>query len=417
MAEIRKLDVFRGGELVGELTDDIPLKFTYAESVLSHSKEPISPAISLSQAEHSGSEVEVFFENLLPEAGVRELLKLKYQVSTTFGLLTAIGGDTAGNLTLLPHGELPATPQYEKISWEEIAQSFRDPTRILAPGKNEDGIRISLAGAQKKISILVKLDGPYQPLGSSPSTHILKPDIKDVEGVWSSAINETFVMQLARSLKLGVADVEYEPTVRACLVKRYDRIVEDNGEIKRHHQLDLCQLDGKLSTVKYETDGGPSLSRCCHLLKENGVPASDLKRLVQWVFFNLFVGNNDSHAKNLSVYFMPDGGVKLTPFYDLLSTSIYAGLSRKFAFKIGGENVPSEIGASHISKMAEELNFKPTYVMKIAEEISVNILSNIDDTTAELMRGANFGSDQTMLERLNAYIRSNTVKLQRRILE
>lgn len=67
--------------------------------------------------------------------------------------------------------------------------------------------------------------------------------------------------------------------------------------------------------------------------------------------------------------------------------------------------------------MAEELNFKPTYVMKIAEEISVNILSNIDDTTAELMRGANFGSDQTMLERLNAYIRSNTVKLQRRILE
>ncbi len=415
MAEVRKLDVFREDELVGVLNDETPLRFIYAEPVLRQGKEPISPAFGLGQAEYAGEVVEAFFENLLPEAGIRELLKLKYQVSSTFGLLMAIGGDTAGNLTLLPHGKLPEAPQYEKISWEEIAESFRDPNKILPSGKTEDGIRISLAGAQKKISILVRPDGPYQPLDSSPSTYILKPDIKGIDGVWSSAINETFVMKLASSLKLGVAEVEYQPIVRACLVKRYDRITNNDGSIKRLNQLDLCQLDGKLSTVKYEADGGPSLARCCQLLRDNGVPASDMKRLVQWVFFNLFVGNNDSHAKNLSIYFLPGEGVKLTPFYDLLSTSMYPGLSRKFAFKIGGENLPAEIRSNQVMEMAKELNFKPTYVMKIAEKIADDILINIDDITAKLMLVANVGSDRTLLERLNAHIKSNTVKFQKRI--
>lgn len=415
MAEVRKLDVFRGDKLVGVLIDETPLRFIYAEPVLVHGKEPISPAMGLGQAEYAGEVVEAFFENLLPEAGIRELLKLKYQVSSIFGMLMAIGGDTAGNLTLLPHGKLPEAPQYEKISWEEIAESFRDPNKTLPSGKTEDGIRISLAGAQKKISILVGADGPYQPLDSSPSTHILKPDIKGIDGVWSSAINETFVMKLASSLKLGVAEVEYEPIVRACLVKRYDRITNNDGSIKRLNQLDLCQLDGKLSTVKYESDGGPSLARCCQLLRDNGVPASDMKRLIQWVFFNLFVGNNDGHAKNLSIYFLPGEGVKLTPFYDLLSTSMYPGLSRKFAFKIGGENLPAEIRSNQVTEMAKELNFKPKYVMKIAETIADDILINIDDITAKLMPVANLGSDRTLLERLNAHIKRNTIKFQKRI--
>lgn len=415
MAEVRKLDVFRGDKLVGVLIDETPLRFIYAEPVLVHGKEPISPAMGLGQAEYAGEVVEAFFENLLPEAGIRELLKLKYQVSSIFGMLMAIGGDTAGNLTLLPHGKLPEAPQYEKISWEEIAESFRDPNKTLPSGKTEDGIRISLAGAQKKISILVGADGPYQPLDSSPSTHILKPDIKGIDGVWSSAINETFVMKLASSLKLGVAEVEYEPIVRACLVKRYDRITNNDGSIKRLNQLDLCQLDGKLSTVKYESDGGPSLARCCQLLRDNGVPASDMKRLIQWVFFNLFVGNNDGHAKNLSIYFLPGEGVKLTPFYDLLSTSMYPGLSRKFAFKIGGENLPAEIRSNQVTEMAKELNFKQKYVMKIAETIADDILINIDDITAKLMPVANLGSDRTLLERLNAHIKRNTIKFQKRI--
>ena len=43
-----------------------------------------------------------------------------------------------------------------------------------------------------------------------------------------------------------------------------------------------------------------------------GAARADLRHLVRWVFFNLYVGNNDSHAKNLSIYSVPGQGVTLT---------------------------------------------------------------------------------------------------------
>jgi serine/threonine-protein kinase HipA len=52
----------------------------------------------------------------------------------------------------------------------------------------------------------------------------------------------------------------------------------------------------------------------------SSAPAVDLLNLLRWVFFNLYTGNNDSHAKNLSVYQPPGQGVRLTPFYDLMCT-------------------------------------------------------------------------------------------------
>lgn len=74
--------------------------------------------------------------------------------------------------------------------------------------------------------------------------------------------------------------------------------------------------------------------------------ALDLRHLVQWVFFNLYTGNNDSHAKNLSIYELPGAGVRLTPFYDLMCTRIYPGLSREFAFSLGREVLPGQVGAA-----------------------------------------------------------------------
>jgi len=124
------------------------------------------------------------------------------------------------------------------------------------------------------------------------------------------------------------------------------------------------------------------------------VVASDKKRFIQWIFFNLFVGNNDSHAKNLSIYFPPKQGVKLTPFYDLLSTSLYPGLSRKFALTIGDENIASKIQKLEIVNMSEMLGFKPKYVLKVAEKVANNLLFMIDDLQMRSIR-----SQQWVLKR------------------
>lgn len=411
------LDIFRAGEKIGTLFNERPLRFEYAAAWRnSADATPVDPDMKLSVASHVGAVVEAYFENLLPEARVREALQIRFQTTTIFGLLKATRGDTAGDLVLLPAGELPAVPEYRAASWEEIGASINSPAAAYANDQPGDGLRISLAGAQTKTSLLLYADGtPAIPLGSSPSTHIIKPDIKGMDDVWCSALNETLVMKLGAAVGIGVADASYQPVIKACVVGRYDRVQQADGRILRLHQLDLCQLDGKPSTIKYETDGGPGLARCYRIMRENGVPASDLKRLLQWVFFNLYVGNHDGHAKNLSLYYPSEGGVRLAPFYDLLSTSLYAGLSRKFAFKLGGENLPGKMDRDCIERMCAELGVRPGYALKLSDEVAEKIAAHTDGVAHELAQIVAPGSEQTMLERLSQHILTGTKKVNARL--
>lgn len=415
-ATARSLDVYRNGQLVGSLFDENPLKFRYEHTWINAPyAEPIAPMLGLHQIEHAGDSVYAYFENLLPEGDLRRYLNLSLHATTVFGLLSAVGGDTAGGLSLLPHGEQPKPRSYQATTWADIAKSLRDPSQAPFIAHNTDGARISLAGAQDKMLLIVMPDGtPALPLGSAPSTHILKPDIVRLPNVWCSALNETFAMRLAKALELGVAEASYQPIVKACLVKRYDRQQNTQGELIRLHQLDLCQLDGKPSTIKYEADGGPTLARCRELLQQNHVSVMDLKRLLEWVFLNLYIGNNDSHAKNLSILQTAEHGVQLAPFYDLMSTSLYPGLSKKFAFAIGGEFRVGDIKAAHIQNMAEQLGFKKKYVRGVAEKLAENLVSKIENVVTELAPDASHGTEQTMLERLHKTILSNTKKLNKR---
>jgi len=413
MEEVKKLDIYRDNQLVGQLIDGNQLQFIYSDRWINEKNTAIIPTLSTSKKEHIGETVDSFFENLLPEAGIRDLLKLKYQVSSTFGLLYLLGGDTASDLTIIAEGQQPTKPEYQRIEWSDVFASFKNQQGVIATAREKKNIRISLAGAQRKMGIVIRNELLFLPLGNSPSTYIIKPDIERVEGVWASATNEAFVMKLAQTLDLGVAKTFFQPLAKACVIERYDRIQEDQM-IRKIHQLDLCQLDGKTSNIKYESEGGPSLKRCYEMLKEYGVPAKDLKRFIEWIFFNLYVGNYDSHAKNLSIYFPEQEGARLTPFYDLLCTDIYPGLSRSFAFAIGGENRPSHLELMHLKLMAQELLVKENFVLEIGQKISNQILVNIEIIYENLVSSVPKGGELTMLERLNEHIIKNTKKLQKR---
>ncbi len=107
------------------------------------------------------------------------------------------------------------------------------------------------------------------------------------------------------------------------MVKRFDRVLRADGALGRVVQYDLCQLNGTMSGSKYEKEGGPGLVACVQLIRRHSSqPAVDLRNLLGWIFFNLYVGNNDSHAKNLSMCRLPGQGVFLTPFYDLMCTRL-----------------------------------------------------------------------------------------------
>lgn len=411
-----RLDVWYGNELVGTVHDSTPLAFEYAPGWLAGGQRMSLATISLQPGRQDSAAVQAFFENLLPEGDLREYLAAQRKASTLFSLLLEVAGDTAGACVLVPPGQKPEPPRYEATTWEAIAAIIgkRSASAIDLQG---EGARISLAGAQDKTSIAIFDDGvPRLPKGTSPSTHILKPNIRRLAKVWHSAANEAIVMRAAALCGLPTAEVFYEPHTESCVVRRFDRMVRPDGTLARLVQYDLCQLAGTLSDRKYEKEGGPGLAACAELVRRySAQPAPDLRNLVRWVFFNLYVGNNDSHAKNLSLYSVPGQGVRLTPFYDLMCTRLYPGLSPEFAFAIGGEVRPGELGAEHLTLLARQLGMQPRYLKQQAADVAARLPAAMSQAVQQIAPGLS-PSARTLAERLEKFVASSTKKIAARLI-
>lgn len=375
MSRPEALSVFYGRELVGAIHDASPLVFEYAPSWLTRPEPKQLAAIALQPGPVSSEMVQAFFENLLPEGELRVYIAEQRKASTLFSMLLEVAGDTAGGFVVLPAGQVPEpadfSESYEPTSWEALAANLKGKTAAAIDIKG-DGARISLAGAQDKATIAIFADGvPRLPRGTAPSTHILKPNIRRLAKVRESAVNEAIIMLAAAKCGLPTAEVFYEPHTQSCVVRRFDRIAGVDGGLGRVIQYDLCQLAGIGSERKYEKEGGPGIAQCADLIRQYSTqPAVDLRNFVNWIFFNLYTGNNDSHAKNLSIYELPGKGVMLTPFYDLMCTRIYPGLSKEFAFQIGREVLPGQMGSEQLALMAKTLNMRVAFLRDAASALA-----------------------------------------------
>jgi serine/threonine-protein kinase HipA len=97
---------------------------------------------------------------------------------------------------------------------------------------------------------------------------------------------------------------------------------------------------------------------------------ADIEQLIRWALFNMVVGNADAHAKNIAIL-QHAGVIRLAPFYDLLSTSVYgANLDSGLAMSIGREYDPGKISREHISQFAGFLDVKLRLVQKVGRDLA-----------------------------------------------
>jgi len=190
--------------------------------------------------------------NLLPESEQLRTLGqlLGMSAGDVIGLLSAIGGDTAGALSIGQPGRTAS------VQWRPVGEP-EDLERLLEelPNKpflvGEEGVSMSLAGVQTKVAVAIDDAGRVCiPMNGSPSTHILKPDAPRLVG---GVQNEAFCLSLARRLGLPTPDFTTGQAGKRTylLVKRYDRI-DVGGRWRRLHQEDYCQALGKPPSAKYE---------------------------------------------------------------------------------------------------------------------------------------------------------------------
>jgi serine/threonine-protein kinase HipA len=405
----RTLDIWWDGRLVGQLTQDKhgELGFAYAPAWLDDAAaQPLSASLPKRAESFTRRECRPFFGGLLPEEGQREAAAQALGVSRAndFALLDRLGGDVAGALQLLPPGEVPATlaPDQRPTPLDDaglIRVLDALPVRPLLAG--EEGLRLSLAGAQSKVPVVLVDGAVALPAPGQPTTHILKPPISRFT---ATTENEAFVMRLAAAIGLDVAPVEAR-TVQDrsfLLVQRYDRAIGDDGRVRRIHQEDFCQALGVPPETKYASEGGPTFKDCFALLRRVAArPAVDVLKLLDAVIFNVIAGNADAHGKNFSILYDAEGP-RLAPLYDLLATVAYPDLSPKFAMKIGKRATLAELDAKGWAAFAADAGIGLPLIRRRVAEISNGVLDKATVVAAELSRPE---LDRTAIEQFADMIR------------
>jgi len=389
----RTLDVYLYRNLVGTLTqnNEGKVSFQYADTWLNNSEAVgISQSLPLQREKYNSKACRAFFSGILPEEANRKIIARNLGISANndFAMLEKIGGECAGAITFIRSGEnLPdQNGQYQHLTLAELSEKLKIlPNRPLMAG--EDGVRLSLAGAQDKMAVCV-LDGQfYNPLDGAPSTHIIKPANLHFAGV---VFNEAFCMTLAKTIGLPAADVEVGSVegIDYLLVERYDRFREkphatDSPQsLERLHQEDFCQALN-FAGVKYQNEGGPSIKHCFELVRQvSASPIMDIPTLLDGIIYNFLIGNCDAHGKNFSLLYhrTPDGHkARLAPFYDLICTMYYPGVSRHMAMKIGSEYAIDGVSSKDFEQLAEQIGVTKAQALRSLSKIAEVVLSKLPD--------------------------------------
>jgi serine/threonine-protein kinase HipA len=339
---VRELKTYVDHQFVGTLREDNNLwVFEYDPAWSAHPHGfDLSPALARSVAEHrDGSSVrpvQWYFDNLLPEEDLRRIVAKDAGIKDSedaFALLEYLGAESAGSLTLLPPGvELPEQRALRPLSYQELNKRIEDLPR--ASLQKEAPKRMSVAGAQHKLLVVLKEDYKradlYEPVGAVASTHLLKPDHPRHDTYPASTFLEWLTMSLAKAANLAIPRVTLLNVPRPVyLIERFDRLTDTDSlqpetretppSTRRLHAIDACQLLNKSRLFKHS---GASVEALREVCEQMGDTLTAPLRLFRWLIFNLLVGNDDCHLKNLSFLVGPDG-ISLAPHYDLLATGVY----------------------------------------------------------------------------------------------
>jgi serine/threonine-protein kinase HipA len=344
---------------------------------------------------YRGEPVLAFLDGLLPEDTIRERLCRQFGIPTSdsFELLRRVGGDCAGALSFVDVEDADQPTPAGGVRWldeDELYRVIDDlPLRPLGDDP-ERGIRISLAGAQNKLAVVVAPDGRIGlPTGSTPSTHILKPPSVARTGggnpVFPDLVeNELFCQRLARNAGFPAAAVAVQPVkgLRILLVARYDRVATDGGRHDRLHQEDVCQALGVVPARKYESDGGPSIRDVVRLLQRVSSVGADALAFIERAAFNALIGNNDFHGKNTSLLYDRDG-IHLAPMYDALSTIVYERLERKLAMRISTQWQWDQLTTRHWVEQMDACGFSTAATLRQVATVVDRVVDALNRTVAE----------------------------------
>jgi len=385
------LDVFMNQRKVGQYFREPngAFAFVYAPEWLNWGNTlPISRSLPLREERYVGPAVISVFENLLPDSDAirrRVAERVGADGVDAYSLLARIGRDCVGALQFLAEGEEPGDSRElkgEALSEDQIAAMLKDLGRTPLGLRTEQDFRISVAGAQEKTALLFHEGQWVLPLGTTPTTHILKPPIGTLPNgmdLTNSVENEHFCLRLMAAFGLPAAHTEIATfaDAKTLVITRFDRLRARDGRLIRLPQEDCCQALSVPPTRKYQSEGGPGVVDICGLLTGSDEPMRDRANFLKANLLFWLIGATDGHAKNFSIALFPGGRFAMTPLYDVLTVqpSLDAGQiqikNMKLAMRVGKSRhyKVSEILGRHFLETGLAAGFSRDQVARIFEDI------------------------------------------------
>lgn len=269
--------------------------------------------------------------NLLPEGALRELISqaLKVYVDDEFQLFSYLGADLPGALIATPM-EPDAVPA-SVLTGHGVAKA----KRIQSPRFDN---RFSLAGVQMKFS-MKEADGRYNlSQGSELGDWIIKtPSTKHSK----VPVNEYTAMTLASLAGIDIPEIRLVdldnldnlPPInlpdesQAFAIKRFDR-----SRYGRVHMEDFAQILVKYPREKYNSASYEQIGKVIYGFSGDGL--ADAQQFARRLLVNILLANGDAHLKNWSLFYPDQVTPRLSPAYDIVTTSVYIENEREFALNL-----------------------------------------------------------------------------------
>src|ERR1700677_466897 len=356
---VNSADVYKASVLAGTLRRlHDRTEFSYLPDYLDSAHQAVAWSLPL-RAEAfiaPAAAVPAFFAGLLPEG--RRLTALRRTVGTSaddeFSLMLAVGGDTIGDVQVVPAGDTPTAITNPIVIGDFGEVVFAD---LFAQAIGQRPDRIALPGVQDKISGQMM----NMPVQGRSAGYILKLNPPEFPHLVE---NEHFFFQAAARTRLKLAEVElvHDRTGQpGLLVRRFDRVQED-GAVRLLAVEDACQVLGRWPGDKYvipTEEAITGLARCC---RAPGVAALELYRLLVFAYLS---GNGDLHAKNLAIFHDKRGEWRVTPAYDLPSSAVYC--DRTMALAIGGK-IRQQLSWAMLRTLGEAIGIPAKLAAQIIHE-------------------------------------------------
>lgn len=265
---------------------------------------------------------------------------------------------------------------------------------------------MSISGIQIKHSL--KLENNNLVLTEKKGEYILKPvPSGQFENLGQLPANEHLTMQIAAQVyKINTAAnalIFFSDDRVAYITKRFD-LLPDGNKLLQEDFAQISQRSEETHGKNYKYDF--SYEEIAALIKKyvNAYPV-EIESYFRIVLFNYLFSNGDAHLKNFSIYRNQSyGDYTLTPFYDLLNTSLHVPGEKDMAlelFKDGFETEQFHEGSKYT---------KPDFI-EFAERIGINkvrfnkIYNKMLDNSSsvENLVSQSFLSDSLKSQYLNTY--------------